>query len=79
MNWVLKKITRKVTGLENVTSREKLKELGLFSLELRRLKVAMTAGYRKVKIGDRNQQFSMASTNNSNIKQNSVKLSLNIV
>lgn len=62
-----------VTGLENITSEEKLKELGLFSLELRRLKAPMTAGYRKVKTGDRNKQFSIASMNNSNVKQNSVK------
>lgn len=68
-----------VTGLENVTSEEKMKELGLFSLQLRRLKTAMTAGYRKVKRGDRNKQFSMASMNNSKVKQNSVKLSLNII
>lgn len=51
----------------------------MFSLELRRLKAAMKAGYRKVKIGDRNKQFSMASINNSKVKQNSVKLSLNMI
>lgn len=51
LNWVQKKITKMITGLENITSEEKLKELGLFSLELRRLKGPMTAGYRKVKIG----------------------------
>lgn len=39
----------------------------------------MKAGYTKVKIGDRNKQFSMASINNSKVKQNSVKLSLNMI
>lgn len=70
LDWVQKKITRMVAGLENITSEEKLKELGLFSLELRRLKGPMTAGYREVKIGDENKQFSMPSMNSSNIKQN---------
>lgn len=70
LDWVQKKIKRMVTGLENITSEEKLKELGLFSLELRRLKGTMTAGHREVKIGDGNKQFSMPSMNSSNVKQN---------
>ena len=42
----------------------------MFSLELKRLKGDITAGYKDVKIGAGKKEFSMLSMNISNIKQN---------